>query len=57
MGVYLAKEHVVLRDRPIKNSSTQLMNHLTSKQVMILKETWQIIQPNMADTGVTVFKR
>jgi hypothetical protein len=57
MGLYLAKENVVLRERSPKCMSTQLSNHLTGKQVQILKETWPVIQPNMAETGVIVFKR
>ena len=47
MGLTFGKEHVLRKNKTIKNTSPQLYNHLTEEQIRILQTTWQIIKPNM----------
>lgn len=57
MGITFGKEHVLSRNKTIKNTSPQLYNHLTEEQIEIVQTTWQAIKPNMAEIGVVIFKR
>lgn len=57
MGITFGKEHVLGRNKAIKNPSPQLYNHLTEDQIKIVQTTWQTIKPNMAEIGVIIFKR
>lgn len=53
----IGREHVLSKNKTIKNTSPQLYNHLSEDQIKIVQTTWQLIKPNMAEIGVIIFKR
>lgn len=57
IGLTLGSEHVLRKNKAIKNTSPQLYNHLTEEQIKIVQTTWQLIKPNMKEIGVIIFKR
>lgn len=57
LKIGIQKEHVLSKNKTIKNNSPQLYNHLTEDQIKIVQTTFQLIKPNMAEIGITIFKR